>query len=103
MIHVMCYKRQGKQELCNELPFSTVGWVVAREPEGFILFCGSNPEGSHFFLSLYFFLRVRFRVRVRVRVRVSFRVRVRFRFRFRFGSNIISQSLSDKVLLGDVN
>ena len=88
MIHVMCYKRQGKQELCNELPFSTVGWVVAREPEGFILFCGSNPEGSHF---LFF--------RVRVRVRFTFRVRVRFRF----GSNTISQSLSDKVLLEDVN
>ena len=40
-----------------------------------------------------FFLRVGFRVRVRVRVRV----------RFRFGSNTIFQSLSDKVLLGDVN
>ena len=57
------------------------------------------PKVLTFFLSLYFFLRVRFRVRVRVRVRVRFR----FRFRFRFGSNIISQSLSDKVLLGDVN
>ena len=77
-----------------------VGWVVAREPEGFILFCGLNPEVSHFFLSLFFPLRVRFRVRVRVRVRVRFSFRVRFRFRF--GSNIISQSLSEKVLLGDV-
>ena len=79
MIHVMCYKRQGKHELCYELPFST-----------------SNPEGSHFLLSLF-----RFRVRVRVRVRVRFSFRVRFRVRL--GSNTISQSLSDKVLLVDVN
>ena len=76
------------------MPFSTVGWVVARETEGFILFCGSNTKGSHFL-----FFRVRFRVRVRVR----FTFRVRVRFRFRFGSNTISQSLLDKVLLEDVN
>ena len=66
------------------------------------MFCGLNAEVSHFFLSLFFPLRVRFRVRVRVRVRVRFSFRVRVRFRFRFGSNIISQSLSKKVLLGDV-
>ena len=62
------------------------------------------PKVLTFFKSI-FFLRVRFRVRVRVRVRVrfSFRVRVRVRVRFRIGSNIIFQSLSDKVLLGDVN
>ena len=35
MIHVICYKRQGNHTVWNELPFSTVGWVVARETEGF--------------------------------------------------------------------
>ena len=29
--HVLtCYKRQGNEIICNELPFSTVGWVIAR-------------------------------------------------------------------------
>ena len=57
------------------------------------------PKVLTFFKSLFF--RVGFRVRVRVRVRVRFSFR--FRFRFRFGSNTISQSLSDKVLLAHVN
>ena len=48
MIHVMYYKKQGNHAICYELPFSTVGWVVGREPEGFIEFCGSNPDGSQF-------------------------------------------------------
>ena len=28
---MLCYKRQGNYVVCNELPFSTVGWVIERE------------------------------------------------------------------------
>ena len=30
LIHVLCYKRQGNYEVCNELSSGTVGWIVAR-------------------------------------------------------------------------
>ena len=55
MIHVMSYKMQGKHVVCSELPISTVGCVVAREPVGFREFCGSNREGSRGVFFLFFF------------------------------------------------
>ena len=54
MIHVICDKMQGKHVVCSELPFSTVGCVVAREPVGFREFRGSNREGSCFFFLFFF-------------------------------------------------
>ena len=67
---------------CNELPSSTVDWVIACRTVSFRV-GSSNPEGSLFspfskFLSLVSFFRVRLSVWLSFRVRVRIRVKVRF-------------------------
>ena len=70
----MCYKTQANYVVCNELPFSTVGWVIARETVSFGVLEFESRRFSFFssfskFLSLVSFFRVRLSVRVSVRVR----------------------------------
>ena len=70
---MLCYKRQRKYIVCNELPGSTDRWVIVRDtvslgvriPEVFVVFV----------FVLFFqgsFLRFFFRARLRIRVRVRF-------------------------------
>ena len=67
--------------ICNELPFSTVGWVIARGTVSFgvrilkVFSLFFFPFSK--FLSLVSFLRVRFSVRLRFRVSVRVRIRAK--------------------------
>ena len=62
--------------ICNELPFNTVGWVIARGTVSLGVWEFESGRFSPFskFLSLVSFFRVRLRfgVSVRARIRVRF-------------------------------
>ena len=59
---MLCYKRQGNYGVCNELPFSTVGWLVARGAVGYGSFVVRIRKVLFFsfskFLSLVSFLEL---------------------------------------------
>ena len=85
---MLCYKRQGNYEVCNEFPSGPVGWVVARGTVGLGSFGVRIRKVQILFLFrvsfLSFFLRVKLSVRVRIMVRFRVSVRVRIRVRVRF-------------------
>ena len=51
--HVMCYERQGNYVVCNELPFSTVGWVIVRGAVSFGVLEFESGRFSFFFQSFF--------------------------------------------------
>ena len=71
--------------ICNEMPFGTAGWVIARGTVFWSLGVLIRKVLSLFFpfskfLSLDSFFRVRLSVMVRFRVSVRVRIRVKVRF-----------------------
>ena len=76
----MAISKAKKLGICNELPSSTVGWVIAR---GTVSFGVWEFESGRFSFSFFFskFLSLVSHFRVRLSVRIGFRVRVRVKVR----------------------
>ena len=101
MILVMCYyKRQGNQAVWNELPFSTVGWVVAQEPVFYRVLWFESKRFSIFSVFSLFFFFLGLGSGLGLGLDLGLGLGFQLGLGWVWVLNTISQSSSEKVLLG---